>query len=412
MRKHWNRVINWGLFICLFLLPWQTVWIVHSLPLAGIDIAYGRIEIFVVEILILLLAIVKTGHGWNIDKEHRSVLMALAFVVCSIGVSTIFSSMPALGLSRLIHIISGSALFLLILDREVDTVFAMKGFVLGLLIPVLFGFIQVMSGYSPASAFLGLSEHRALMPGDAVIWNGQGERVLRAYGSFPHPNIFAGFLVAGIFAANTLRRNNKHWTIVIAALCIALFLTFSHGAWLGFLFALFSGLFIHILGKKGVPLRKALPILTIVLLAILITSTLFLLKFEQGPVSLMERIDYLRIWPSLQQNIFIGSGPGTSVFSWYEMDAGHEWWQYQPIHNIPLLLITEIGLLGLAALTFFLSRVDRINFSQLPSPHAMNMLMACTALLIIAFLDHYLWSFWPGLVLTFFTLGLTSKSNL
>ncbi|MBU0581243.1 MAG: hypothetical protein KKA19_08705, partial [Candidatus Margulisbacteria bacterium] len=54
--------------------------------------------------------------------------------------------------------------------------------------------IQFFSQKIIANKWLGLAEHDPGTLGDLVIETSSG-RWLRAYGSFPHPNILAGFLV-------------------------------------------------------------------------------------------------------------------------------------------------------------------------------------------------------------------------
>jgi len=93
------------------------------------------------------------------------------------------------------------------------------------------------------------TEATAAQSGASVVQLPGGTRWLRAYGSFPHPNILGGFLclalplVAGAYL-RLPRRSRTAWLLLIALAlgALALLLSFSRAAWLGiFLGALWAG---------------------------------------------------------------------------------------------------------------------------------------------------------------------------
>jgi hypothetical protein len=68
-------------------------------------------------------------------------------------------------------------------------------------------------------------------------------------------------------------------------------------------------------------------------------------------------------------------------------------------HQIPLLILAETGLVGASGILLLLVFVFRaIPFDK------RRFFLAATPLMIIAMLDHYLWSYWSGQVLASFCI--------
>jgi O-antigen ligase len=110
-------------------------------------------------------------------------------------------------------------------------------FLLGLIIPIALGWFQVLTGGSSESTLLGIADKDAQTLGVAVVETDDG-RTLRAYGTFPHPNIFGGYLAVGVIALAWLTRFAKSkreialMLVGSAVLGSTLIVTFSRSAWL------------------------------------------------------------------------------------------------------------------------------------------------------------------------------------
>jgi hypothetical protein len=94
------------------------------------------------------------------------------------------------------------------------------------------------------------------------------------------------------------------------------------------------------------------------------------------------------------------------VYALAAEEPGQDVWAYQPIHNVPLLLVGEIGLIGFFIVLFILSRLTIINFSRFPAIDAIAAFSMSYALFAVAFFDHYLWSSFSGLALVGFVSAL------
>ena len=284
-----------------------------------------------------------------------------------------------------------------------------------------------------------------------------GDKMIRAYGTFPHSNVLACFLfIAIIFTVCLvlfiLNKNSvnkevqlpiKTWTsdffklpifvFVLYVLTLGLLLTFSRSAWLAliisFLFLLFLILFFlpqfkKILIKYFKKNFKNVAIL--VVLIIFIISTILILWPQINSRTLSDNtedqysIEGRKLYAHLssrliRDNILFGVGPGLFVYNMANYSQSDlEWWQLQPVHNVFLLLMSEHGILGFIAFLAFIlciiRRVKDINLKQednyFNSILFITLLSILISLSIIMLFDHYLWTIQQGVLCFWLILGL------
>ena len=143
--------------------------------------------------------------------------------------------------------------------------------------------------------------------------------------------------------------------------------------------------------------------------------TAFVLK-DVASASISERVLQWQAYPLVMNwqvpwRWIVGVGAGTYPFAWHIVQGGLDWWLYQPIHNIIALALAEVGVIGFATIMYIFYKIDQKNYAALPGVVARAAFMAGASLCVVALFDHYLWSFWSGLVLVGFVLGLTWRSG-
>ncbi|HLD21884.1 MAG TPA: O-antigen ligase family protein, partial [Patescibacteria group bacterium] len=253
-------------------------------------------------------------------------------------------------------------------------------------------------------------------------------RTLRSYGSLPHPNILAGFLVIAIILCFVLcitheqkNRRNMYALLVLLLLSSGLWTTFSRQAWIALAIVL-CGILLHTFFVK----RIFSPVAIIATLSVVIPmSVLSLLyphllesrihmntRLEQWSVT--EREHYMHQSVDIVRNHWAtGVGMGNYTAFIHSQDKQHNIIKpgttYQPVHNIYLLIFSELGIFGLSALVLLLLSVG-IHI-QKQNPYSMAWGMSIIALLIIGFFDHYLWSLHIGLLLFWITLGFSESRS-
>ncbi|MFA6285000.1 MAG: O-antigen ligase family protein, partial [Parcubacteria group bacterium] len=251
----------------------------------------------------------------------------------------------------------------------------------------LLGIAQFIRNGSLELHFLGESVIGPNIDGVAkIVIN--SEKHVRAYGTFPHPNILAGFLLVPLFIIigtlllrklsplgkkragddsnllNTLNKTSHSasssigeeeqenvsyetflghipgWLLLAALLITGLgfFLTFSRSSFLGF----FVGLLIYFTGTAYTRVRKGsqmgigsfsfIKIITFIIIASTIIFALFSCSSFFSTQSLQERNLYQNVsYETILNHPFAGVGIGQFVMSEYQKHPQLESWQYQPV---------------------------------------------------------------------------------
>ncbi len=203
--------------------------------------------------------------------------------------------------------------------------------------------------------------------------------LIRAYGLFPHPNIFAGFLFF-LIMLTILYRNLFHVKqrktsffiyIILVIEIFALILSFSKSAILALLLAI---LYVNVSREtlsakyKSVIMAKIKPFKLTLLLITLLGTAFFILHFLKVDFytlfikSLNERYLYFFISKqTILNSPLIGIGEGQFITNATKTFPNLETWQYQPVHNIFLLIWSEWGIIGLVLFILFLWKLFHIE---------------------------------------------------
>lgn len=447
MKCSLNRLRELFFWLTLFVLPLQTRWFHEGISLGGFPWEQGRISVYASWIFIFMGVALclyqqytlpksrrpcegedpspslsrssQTVHpsekliGPHFRKEDRMRRIGL-FVSLFIFGCVLFHTSSVLATVQfcieaiVIGLFIWSALDLRLTPNKISI-----GFALSLLPSILFGFWQYCVQSISSLKYLGISAQNPLMKGVSVIEVGS-ERILRIYGFFPHPNIFAAWLVIAILLlALTLPRSVKAWQRSIAIGLINLFLivlvlTFSRAA----LVALFIG---GILMLVLTPVRRTFLVLSKKQIAISLSVTFLVVsgvfwqtrhlwfvrvqtstRLEQRSVD--ERTQALRDGIEIfKQSPFLGVGPGAELVAIQKL---HPFAQMPPVppHIVWLVLLNEIGLLGILAFLLLGRPILLVVLANVRthSYHGSLVALLSFVFLVLSFFDHYLWTLWSG----------------
>jgi len=254
-----------------------------------------------------------------------------------------------------------------------------------------------------------------------------GEKIIRAYGTFPHPNILAGFLLVSL--ASTLylisslktQKSKFFYGLVSIIIIFGLFYTFSRIAWILTILSLVYFLSFHLPRRQAgvkqfIIYRKITTEFAITGLIIIVScgtllatqkNLLFTRSFESdGQVSLDSRVFYNNLaLESLNGKYVLGLGAGNYIPKIRDMFQV-EPWQYQPPHNIFLFIFVELGALGLIAFCLMISQALSFTWNIRKQQLGYTLLLISSFLVIIGLFDHYLITIQQGRLLLFLILGL------
>ena len=435
-----QRIANFFLLAACFLLPWQTIWLYRIVALPEGATVYGNLGVYATEFLIAIAFLLR-GRP-IISIAFQKIMQASYFFLAAGFLALSLSSIFSVSLGLVSHLVVAGMFFFLLLDERTNIRFVIHAFIAGLILPCLLGWFQYLYGWSPASTILGLSEKYVETSGIAVVAT-DAFRSLRAYGSFPHPNIFGGYLAMSILMIGWMvcgekegkkerRREEKSWKFIplIVLFTSTLMLTFSRGAWLAVSVSLFAVIAQALWYKKLIP-HRAIPVMTVGILTILLTigilHTHVFARFNPAlhveAISIEERSSQYQTFPSVFLiSPIVGVGPGAYVFALETLSKNQPSWSYQPIHNTFLLLLAELGIIGFVAFGYFLFEIfhsvppllhkEGIRGWSRLNPVSSGKIFAtafCLGLAILALFDHYLFSMWPGLALATIVLAISIR---
>jgi hypothetical protein len=245
-----------------------------------------------------------------------------------------------------------------------------------------------------------------------------GTKMIRAYGTFPHPNLLAAFLVVSL-AFNLYLLTKKYQfprgILVYLALFInifGLFLTFSRGGILAFgmVMALFT-LILLINRQFSTTWRIALPVIAGILLSLAILYPFLTTRATITDNATKERLFYNKIGQSIINDHKVrGVGLGLSVLHMKQYSGEPlETWEIQPIHNYYLIAVAELGLGVIFLLILLIFPIYRLYKQKDDAWSAMIMSIIIGFLALFLF-DHYFYTIWPTQLLLWVIVGLSVQS--
>jgi O-antigen ligase len=294
--------------------------------------------------------------------------------------------------------------------------------------PILLGLsgalgIQIITGFigfaMQASSFLEPLEMKwpgLLDPsvrGASVVQLQNGLRILRAYGTLPHPNILGGFAFlcllgpAGLFLK---ARNTNIPSLLLYVLgLILILLTFSRSSWLGLIaFFIFLVLKSKHLNRKLLLLLFAATLITMIFTLVPVRDLVFT-RISVAPVQTEQLSAFGRSWLNRQAVEMILAHPLTGVgagsfileLAKYAVEGAI----IEPVHSFFLLVGAELGMVGLLILIALVIRIA-VGMFRVRTPQAILVSATLAGLGVIGLFDHYLWSLAPGRIMLGIALGL------
>lgn len=428
-----ERVRRYLFFLTIFALPWQTRWFQEGPSLGGFSWEQGRISLYVSWILIFLGAMLTGIHHLLRSKEQKESEQVLEKktrlqerIMLIVGFLFVFASS--------VHSVSLRATgqwamqwFILVLfvwtvwDLRPRFVDMARVFLISLVPSILIGIWQYYSQVVHGIKWFGIAAQNPMTPGVSVIATGS-DRILRIYGIFPHPNIFAAWLVVGILTALLLllltkkQFENVLVFFFLLVSSIVLLLTFSRAA----VIALIAGAIIF-LSRSSVrqlihvypPRELVAEICVFVLLAGAVffqTRSMWFVRvttntrLEQRSVD--ERTEALQDGLTIfRTSPWLGVGPGAVLVAVEKCRLAIPRPPVPP-HFVPLVMLDELGIVGMLGLILLgLSKrrwIRDLRLFKAGSEQPIIFPLGASllgALFVLGLFDHYLWTLWSGMVL-------------
>ena len=231
--------------------------------------------------------------------------------------------------------------------------------------------------------FLGERTFNSSTPGIATaIFNHQ--LVMRPYATFPHPNALAGFslIVSILLLGNVSKKRKIVWIQATLFICgmVVVAISFSRTAW----FATLAGLTVYLMRKVNHVNGKIFLTVCLILITLLLVDISLPLSGHQA---FDQRKDLLvAAWQMVKESPLLGIGLNNflPVYAANWLNNAQTFW-LQPVHNIFVLTAAEAGLVGIAGLTFFLTK----SFLKVKKDNKSALMIALFLIMITGLTDHY-----------------------
>jgi len=404
------------IFFELFLItfPWQVhfIWYEKTAYATGLFASSSAFIIYIADIfliiaLILFLFSFKKKWQWGSQVITIGMISLIFITQC-----TIFWALdPLLVFYGTIRLILLFIVYLLIINK----IIAIPKIIYLLIFSALFQAILVIWQtifQTPFGLhFLGEPYFTTETLGIAKL-NINRFKWVRGYGTFAHPNALAGFLFIIFFLINILKKVHYKELIQITIL-IGLFLTASKSS----IFALIISIIFYILFIKKENQSRDLLIKKIFIIGVFVIMSSLILPFESiFGESFRARFQLSQISLNMINNNFFGVGFKHFILHMADFIPTKLFpWEFQPVHNIYLLITSELGIISGILFIIYLIKIYFSLLAKIAYQESKIFITILFGIGVVIFnLDHYYWDIYATQTIFWIFLALISQflSNL
>jgi O-antigen ligase len=274
-------------------------------------------------------------------KAFPAVIRVYYLFIFICLLSLCFSQSYLEGITGLLKYVSLAAIFLLAFnlpEDQADVERSFKYLVLTSVFPILFGYLQVLTGNT------------------LIYMNFWGQSYHAVYSSFAHPNQYAFYLAnIGIALYVILARYNTRrllYILIGSNIFLSILLTFSRSVWFGMFFCNLIATFFY--KKLRAPAVIAAVLICIFGASLIVQGLADIIDKKKGQKNSIDfRIDVTKqlLENAVWKKPILGFGPGSA-----KAVVG-KYTKYQPIvpHNDYMRVLVETGFLGLFAFVSFIA---------------------------------------------------------
>ncbi|MFC1647130.1 O-antigen ligase family protein [Patescibacteria group bacterium] len=237
------------------------------------------------------------------------------------------------------------------------------------------------------------------------------KEVMRSYATFSHPNALGGFIATLLPIVFFLQKKYISRKLILKAkilkaiifyflillIYISLVFTFSRSAiFIGFMYSLWLVL-------KNINISKKYQYIITILVSVIIFSQFT--KISLNEESVVARVALNKSSVSIfSENPLLGVGNGNFLVALPKFIFSREINFLQPVHNVYLLLLSELGVFGVLVIGYFVYKIilNKRKITSLKSVYLLSLGMW----LVLGFIDHYPITLQQGQILTTLLIAL------
>ncbi|HRN70889.1 MAG TPA: O-antigen ligase family protein [Candidatus Woesebacteria bacterium] len=377
-------------YLFLFLLPTQLGkhFFLPFSYISGVRIDYLAPTIYLTDGIIFVLIIL----SFKQFKFSFSTKMLILLGLTCINIA--FSLSPWISLYKWIKIAEVTSLFY-IFKTKLNTKYILLSLTAGAAIQFFLVIYQITQQHSlQGIAYVFGERYFSISTAGIAKVTIQGIELLRGYGTFSHPNSMGGFFVL-LYAYMLFEKNFSKYIILkyifIALSSFLILLSFSKNAILSFLIISIY------YASKYISCRFCAFVR---IFGILLISFLFL--SAQGDSESFQKRLYLlqNAIQTIMQYPITGTGLGSYLLAQVQFPIPYSYLFFQPVHNIFLLLIAEIGVIFFGYIIYIVFP----SFKRILKKEIMVVLILLIT--FTGFFDHYWLTLQQNMLLVPVVFGL------
>lgn len=428
-----HKVTPLFLYGFVFFLPWHIIWILQETHYANEKWQYGTIGIYLSDMFLFAwLFSVLFSHTQQISQwfaEHKKITALFLLTELWIFVSIFWSHDQTIAFYHALIFGCAMSLTFCLWIMPLSMRYMSMALIVTANIHALIGIHQFLTQSFFSHTYLGISPHETIWGGTATI-TAHGERWLRAYGGFPHPNILGGFLIAALLLTITIyittrHKKNLHTFLLLLSCGILtsnIIVTFSRTTWTAATISicmLFLFYFIHTKKKFSQLVAPIITICATICVFMLFFNTLLFSRVTHDTQAIHNSFDDRKTYMThaidlISQNPLLGTGIGNYTNTAYHThNASDPIWFFQPVHNAYVLICAEIGIIGLLIICIFIVICITSFFRNKlwKSSYRITYILIFFTVCIISFFDHWPWSSHFGILFSTLCIGLFAKQK-
>jgi len=393
-----NKIKIFLIYFFIFLLPTQLGkhFFFSFSYLNGVRVDYLAPTLYLIDIIFILIIILNLPLFFSFLKNKKILIFFLYLTV-----NLIFSQSKIITFFSFLKIFQFLFIFYFFYHQIIKEKIFLISILLITLIECFLTLYQLKFGHSFDRLFYFLGERHINInyPSIAKIFFFDKE-ILRPYGTFSHPNSLAGFYLLFYVFLLTEKKFNSYQllrNIVLFLSTILIFLSFSKVVIFVFLIINIVFYFKKIKLCRFCVLAKIITTLTISFIFLSSRGDVFTL--EKRKELIFQSFKIIKNYP------IFGVGLGNYLLAQKNFPSFFPLFFNQPVHNIFLLLISEVGLLFFVLILLFIINFFKNNYKKIPT----TIYYLIFTIFTTGFFDHYWLTLKQNFLLLAVIFGLTFK---
>ncbi|MFA6017040.1 MAG: O-antigen ligase family protein [Patescibacteria group bacterium] len=364
--------------------------------LSGVRVDYLSPTVYLTDIIVFLLAIINLKIVLKFFKNKKIITGLLLLLI-----NVLFSKLPMISFYWFVKIIE--LLIVFSLTKKMLATLKERSILVTLLFSGLFelflAIAQLTNKHSIQGVFYYFGERLLSLSTPGVAKAAiQGVEFLRPYGTFSHPNSLAGFFLLLYFFVLTYKKFNRYLALkylFIFISSILVFVSFSKVAIISYLILNTSYFILNT--KIDCRLCKIARII------VMFVVSLIFLSATSDPLTIDKRIELMKNSLNIiVHNPIFGVGLGSYLIEQAKFPSKFYLFFNQPVHNIFLLFVSEVGLVLSGFLLYkLISQLIKRRLTK-------DQWMMIFVIIFTGFFDHY----WLTLEQNFLLMGLVMGAIL